>query len=181
MAHTTVENVATRVPVGDPVYNEIAQFLYEEAALLDADRFEQWLALLTEDVVYRAPIRQIRSRADGAGFSDEGFHFLESLETLRARIFRLVGTSSAWAEDPPSHCARVVTNILVDRTESADEFECADNLLISRHRFSDHAPDLIVAQRRELLRRTDDGWRLARRTILLNESVLTTPNLAIFL
>jgi hypothetical protein len=32
-----------------------------------------------------------------------------------------------------------------------------------------------------LLRRSGDGWQLARRTILVDDSVLRTQNLAIFL
>jgi 3-phenylpropionate/cinnamic acid dioxygenase small subunit len=181
MTTTAATTAATRVPVGDATYNEITQFLYEEAALLDHDRLQEWLELLTDDLDYRAPVRETRSRADGPGFSDRNFHFLEDRSSLMGRVFRLVGTSSAWAEDPPSRCRRLVTNVLVDRTGSPDEFEVSSGLLVVRHRFNDPAPDLIAAERQDLVRRTEQGWRLARRTILLNESLLSTPNLAVFL
>ncbi|WP_432198177.1 aromatic-ring-hydroxylating dioxygenase subunit beta [Streptomyces sp. bgisy027] len=177
----TATTAAVRVPVGDPVYNELTQFLYEEASLLDQGRLHEWLELLTEDLDYRAPVRQTVQRADGAGFSDRNYHFLEDRGSLTGRVYRLIGTSSAWAEDPPSRCRRMVTNLLVNRTDSPDEFACAHNLLVVRHRFNDSAPDVIAAERRDLLRRTEQGWRLARRTVLLNETLLSTPNLAIFL
>jgi Ring hydroxylating beta subunit len=41
--------------------------------------------------------------------------------------------------------------------------------------------DLLSVGREDLLRRTTDGWQLARRTILVDDSVLRTQNLAIFL
>jgi hypothetical protein len=40
---------------------------------------------------------------------------------------------------------------------------------------------VLSAGREDLLRRSADGWRLARRTILVDDSVLRTQNLAIFL
>ena len=39
------------------------QFLVEEAHLLDSLRFEAWLALLTEDIEYRMPVRVITEYA----------------------------------------------------------------------------------------------------------------------
>ena len=42
-------------------------------------------------------------------------------------------------------------------------------------------PAVLSAGREDLLRRTGDGWRLARRTILLDDSVVRSQNLAIFL
>jgi hypothetical protein len=37
---------------------EIEEFLYEEAELLDERRFGEWLGLLTEDLIYVMPIRR---------------------------------------------------------------------------------------------------------------------------
>src|SRR5262245_13053265 len=37
---------------------EIEEFLYAEAALLDERRFEEWLALLTDDIRYWMPMRR---------------------------------------------------------------------------------------------------------------------------
>ena len=37
---------------------EVEQFLYQEAALLDAREFDKWLKLLTDDIHYWMPIRR---------------------------------------------------------------------------------------------------------------------------
>ena len=38
--------------------HEVEQFLYHEARLLDERKFDDWLALLTDDVHYWMPIRR---------------------------------------------------------------------------------------------------------------------------
>ena len=48
------------VPIGSPVYNQILQFLYVEARLLDEIRLKEWGALLAQDLIYSAPLRETR-------------------------------------------------------------------------------------------------------------------------
>jgi len=43
---------------------EVEQFLYEEAALLDARRYRDWLALIADDVHYWMPIRRTVTISD---------------------------------------------------------------------------------------------------------------------
>jgi 3-phenylpropionate/cinnamic acid dioxygenase small subunit len=171
----------TRVSVADPVYDDVVRFLYAEASLLDHDQLQEWTGLLADDVVYRAPVRLTRHRREGAGFSDRSFHFNEDGMSLKGRVFRLVGTSSGWAEDPPSRCRRLVSNVVVERTSRAAEYAVTSYLLVVRHRFNDPAADVISAERKDVLRATEAGLRLASRTILLDDTTLSTPNLAIFL
>jgi hypothetical protein len=45
-----------RVPVGSPTYNQIAEFLYEEAWLLDEIRLAEWVARLDFDLRYTCPV-----------------------------------------------------------------------------------------------------------------------------
>ena len=54
-------------------------------------------------------------------------------------------------------------------------------MLLFRSRGDTRAPDLLSAGRTDLLRETGDGLRLARREITVDESVLRTQNLAVFL
>ena len=43
---------------------EVEQFLYTEAALLDAHRYEEWLDLFTDDTHYFMPLRRTRSKRE---------------------------------------------------------------------------------------------------------------------
>jgi hypothetical protein len=54
-------------------------------------------------------------------------------------------------------------------------------VLLYRSRGDVREAALISVGREDLLRRDGDGWQLARRTILVDDSVLRTQNLAIFL
>lgn len=170
------------VPVGSPDYNAVLQFLYEEAAFLDWGRYQSWVDLLADDILYTAPIRLTKSIGEREDSVDRTMmHFDENYTTLVARVGRLTKGRSAWAEDPPSRTRRAVTNLLVRPAEKAGEFEAFSYLMLSRNRFDAAQLDWVTAERRDLIRRTDKGLKLARREIIVDQSVLGTPNFAIFL
>ena len=167
------------LPYGDPAHLAAHQFLVEEAALLDAADYASWLNLLCEDIRYVMPVRVTTAR--GAGFdslADMG-HFDENLYALRKRVQRLA-TDHAWTEDPPSRTRHFVTNVRTFRHRTS-ELRVESSLLLFRSRGDTREPDLISAGRTDLLRETGDGLKLARREILVDESVLRTQNLAVFL
>jgi phthalate 3,4-dioxygenase subunit beta len=167
------------LPYGDLAHQAAHQFLVEEAVLLDAGDYARWLGLLCEDIRYVMPVRVTTAR--GAGFdslADMG-HFDEDMYALRMRVKRLA-TDHAWAEDPPSRTRHFVTNVRTFRPR-ADELYVESALLLFRSRGDTREADLISAGRADLLRETADGLRLARREITVDESVLRTQNLAVFL
>ncbi|WGM47291.1 Biphenyl 2,3-dioxygenase subunit beta [Brevundimonas sp. NIBR10] len=171
-----------RVPVGSPAYNQIAEFLYEEAWLLDEIRLKDWVARLDIDLRYTCPVRQTRSLAQNAqSIVRTVMHFDETYASIRGRVGRITDTKSAWAEDPPSRTRRLVTNILVESTEDPDEFEVKSYLLCSRSRFEETTLLMLSCVRNDLLRRHGASFKLARREIIVDQTVLGFPNLAIFL
>jgi 3-phenylpropionate/cinnamic acid dioxygenase small subunit len=173
---------ATALSADVGVFFTAQAFLFEEAERLDRRRFQAWLELLADDIVYQAPVRVTRERGPLAEVSDEMFHLDENLTTLRWRVERL-GTDFAWAEDPPSRTRHCVSNIRV-RSASADQIEVSSYLLLYRNRGSDASHDLLSGERQDVLRRTGrgfDGWQLARRQVILDQATLGTKNLAIFL
>jgi phthalate 3,4-dioxygenase subunit beta len=184
------------LPYSDPRHQDAHQFLVEEAALLDSADYEGWLGLLTEDVEYLMPVRVTTAR--GAGFDSLGdmAHFDENLYSLRKRVQRFA-TEHAWTEDPPSRTRHFVSNVRTfelaagaggagGRPPAGNPAAGADllvesALLLFRSRGDTREADLVSAGRSDLLRVTPDGLRLARREITVDESVLRTQNLAVFL
>ncbi len=167
------------LPYSDPVHQAAHQFLVEEAVLLDAADYAGWLDLLCEDIRYVMPVRVTTAR--GAGFdalADMG-HFDENLYALRKRVQRLA-TDHAWTEDPPSRTRHFVSNVRTFRHGEA-ELRVSSSLLLFRSRGDTRPPDLLSAGRADILREAGDGYRLARREIVVDESVLRTQNLAVFL
>ncbi|MEA3142137.1 MAG: hypothetical protein QOK23_4306 [Gammaproteobacteria bacterium] len=173
---------SNRVAVGSALYNRIVEYMYEEAALLDQLRLQEWAARLAPDLIYTAPLRETRPMdQQSASMVRTVQHFHDDWRSVMGRIMRLTGTKSAWAEDPPSRTRRLVTNVLVAKTAKPDEFSVTSYLLVTRSRFNSSEYDLISAERRDLLRQDGDSFKLARREIIVDQAVLGTPNLAIFL
>ena len=172
-----------RVPVGSEMYNRITEFLYDEARLLDETRLKEWTAMLATDLLYTAPMRQTRTLVDQAeSIVRTVQHYDDNYRSILGRIMRLTETKSAWAEDPPSRTRRLVTNVFVESTVNPDEFAVRSYLLVTRSRFNYDEFDLISGERHDLIRHMPDGqFKLARREIILDQAVLGTPNLAIFL
>jgi len=170
-----------RVPVGSPLYNHVVTFLYEEATLLDQIRLKEWSELLDTDLIYTVPLRQTRTASElKTTIVRSTQHYHDDYRSILGRILRLSG-KSAWAEDPPSRTRRLVTNIFVEETAKADEWVVTSYLLLTRSRFKDHHVDIISGERRDVLRRGENGLKLARREVILDQAVLGTPNLAVFL
>ena len=170
------------VAIGSPVYNQILQFLYVEARLLDETRLKEWGDTLAQDLIYTAPLRETRPVSQQAASVVRTMqHYHDDWRSVMGRIMRLTGTKSAWAEDPPSRTRRLVTNVLVEATDKPDEYSVRSYLLVTRSRFNFDEFDLISGERRDVLRVDGDSFKLARREILLDQAVLGTPNLAIFL
>jgi 3-phenylpropionate/cinnamic acid dioxygenase small subunit len=177
----TMTATSDRVHANDDVYVELHEFLDDEAALLDNDRLTEWLELLAEDLVYRAPVRVTKNRADGQGFSPTMAHFDDTYTSLARRVARATQSPNAWAVDPPSRVRRHVSNVRVYRTGKNDEYRVVSYVLAVRSHADQSAVGVISAERDDVLRRTDAGWRLSRRDIYLAQSTLGVPNLAFFL
>src|SRR5690242_21690595 len=125
------------------------------------------------------PVRVTTAR--GAGFDAlPGMgHFDEDMYALRKRVQRLA-TDHAWTEDPPSRTRHFVTNVRTFRHDE-NSLRVESALLLFRSRGDTREADLISAGRTDVLRETPGGLMLARREITVDEAVLRTQNLAIFL
>jgi 3-phenylpropionate/cinnamic acid dioxygenase small subunit len=165
---------------------ELAEFLYVEAELLDERHYDDWLALLTDDIRYWMPMRRnvkygdttrefTREREDISWF-DEG------KETLTRRV-RQIQTGIHWAEEPQSRIAHLVSNVqLLEATPSVNtprEVTTKCRFLVYRNRVETET-DFLVGKREDTLRRAGEGWQIARRKIILDQNVLMTKNLTFF-
>jgi phthalate 3,4-dioxygenase beta subunit len=170
---------ARPLPYADPAHLAAHQFLVEEAALLDAGDYDGWLGLLAEDIRYLMPVRVTTARGAGFDTLPDMSHFDEDMYALRKRVQRLA-TEHAWTEDPPSRTRHFVTNV---RTFADGEarWRVESALLLLRSRGDTREADLVSAGRSDVLREKGAGLRLARRLITVDESVLRTQNLAVFL
>lgn len=168
---------AQPVPVGSAEYNRALEWFYREAALLDHGDFMAWLALIAPDIRYEMPTRQSVYQKDGEGYTQDFGFFAENHSSLETRVKRLQ-TDQAWAEQPGSRTRHFVSNLLLEREENG-EFHARVSFLITRIR-SDLPYDFFTGERRDVLRPEGDGFQLAKRTVLLDQTVLKSYNLSIF-
>ncbi|MEI9964002.1 MAG: aromatic-ring-hydroxylating dioxygenase subunit beta [Caulobacteraceae bacterium] len=174
---TAIKEAIASVPVGSADYNAVLEWLYREARMLDTGRFEAWLALMAPDVVYEMPSRQSVLPKDGDGFRPEMGFFAENHASLASRVARLQ-TEQAWAEQPGSRSRHIVSNLLVDRLDG-ERLAATTSFVITRSR-ADLPYDVFTGERRDVLRRDGDSFKLVRRLVLLDQTVLKSHNLSIF-
>lgn len=163
--------------------DEYSRFLFTEADLLDSNRFSEWLTLLTSDIDYRVPLRLTRERGAGPEFSDRAFYLRENFGSLQTRARRLE-SEYAWAMNPPTRTRRLVTNIRMDELatgSNANEVAVRSNLAVYCYRGDTPVPVILTGERRDLLRRVGSEWKLARRLVLLDCTVLGLQALSTFL
>ena len=167
------------LPYGDPRHLAAHQFLVEEAHLLDTAQFEGWLELLDPSIRYRMPVRVTAVKAALESDVQTMDHFDEDLYSLRKRVERFQ-TDHAWTEDPQSRLRHHVSNV---RCFALDDgrLSVESAVLLYRSRGDRTPPSLLSAGRTDQLVTTPAGLRLAERHVTIDESVLRTQNLAIFL
>lgn len=196
IAPTAIPATAERDPSirGEPIghapedialWFRVQQFLTREAHLLDDNRFTDWLDLFSDDVTYWLPVTGNRVMPDldkaTHPFGDLA-HFEETKATLTARVRRL-RTGMAWAESPPSRTRHLVSNIEVARIVApagqVGELLVRSAFLLYRTHM-EYDEDIMGGCRTDVLRPGDDGFRIAHRSIRLDQSVLLAKNLAVF-
>lgn len=160
MAITTASSV-TRAQVED--------FLYAEAALLDAWRLDEWLALLTEDARYEVPSND-RPEADHRSTL---FTIADDIRRIRERVIRL-NDRNAHAEYPHSRTRRLISNVRIVGTDG-NELRVEANFVVYRFRRGERIRE-YVGQYRHTLRvadNTGDGaLKIARRMAVIDAAEL---------
>lgn len=176
----TLQRTGSSLSFDDPRHLTAHHWLVEEAYLLDAQAYQSWLDLLTDDVHYFMPVRV--TTALGADFDTAPgmAHFDENKYSLSRRVARFA-TEHAWTEDPPSRMRHHLSNVRTFATADSDHLIAESAVLLFRSRGDVREPAFLSVGREDLLRRVGDVWQLARRTILSDESVLRMQNLAVFL
>lgn len=180
MMQTLTAPAAAATGIAADVHIRISQFLGLEALLLDTRQLEEWLALLDDDIVYEIPMRLVTRKGASDEYPLNSFRARDDLAMLRKRVERSY-TNENWAEDPPSRTMRNVGSILVEAGDTSDVYLVHSALTVYRQRGLDRAFDWIPARRRDLIRVEEHACKLVRRTVILAETILQTPNLAIFL
>ena len=143
---------------------EAEAFLFNEAALLDEWRLDEWLALFTDNARYVVPVTDARE-----GDVCETLSIInDDMARLRARVERLK-SRHAHREFPWSRTRRLITNVRVSET-SQEEIRVTASFLVYRIR-SGHV-DPLIGRYDHILRHVEGQLKFAFRKATLDLEAL---------
>src|SRR5262245_31385497 len=134
------------------------EFLIHEAALLDARRFRDWMALFADDGTYWVP-----AVPDQLSPFDQASLFYDDRELMKTRVDRLEHPR-IHVQTPPSRTAHLVGNIVVEEADAANgEFVVASTVIMVEYR--DEAQRVFAGRQHHRLRRDGSGFRIAQKRV----------------
>jgi 3-phenylpropionate/cinnamic acid dioxygenase small subunit len=136
------------------------EILFEEAQLLDERRYDEWLALLTDDAIYWVPCN-----GEGLDPNREISLIYDDHARLCDRIGRL-GSGVAHAQSPPSKTCRLISNVQIEQ-RTDDEAGITSAFFLYELR---HSRQRIFAGRYHYRLRFESGrWKIAlKKAVLVN-------------
>jgi benzoate/toluate 1,2-dioxygenase subunit beta len=137
----------------------IEAFLFREARFADESRYDEWLALWTEDVAYWVPVN-----IDDYDPDEHVSIIYDNRERLQDRIARLK-SGGAWSQEPQSRMRRLISNVEIEPAERPDERVVVSNFVLGELRRGRDA--VYFAQQKLRLRHGSDGLRMAAKTVYL--------------
>ena len=157
-------NIAVNQGSAPTLRETVEEFLYQEAAMLDAWRLDEWLALFTADGRYLVPTTDL---PDGDPRKDLVF-IDDDMVRLRARVERLK-SRHGHREYPSSRTRRFISNIRI-REENGDLI-VTSSFLVYRFRLGESSP--YVGSYEHRLKRGDGELKIQRRKAVLDQEALS--------
>ena len=142
----------------------VEEFLYHEAALLDAWRLDEWLALFTADGRYLVPTTDL---PDGDPQKDLVF-IDDDMVRLRARVERLK-SRHGHREYPSSRTRRFISNIRINVEDGA--IVVTSSFLVYRFRMGESSP--YVGWYEHRLKQIDGELKIQHRKAVLDQEALS--------
>jgi p-cumate 2,3-dioxygenase beta subunit len=144
--------------------NEVEEFFYDEAALLDDWKLDEWLTGFVPGATMLVPTTD----AGGLGPGAAGYFVADDWDLLGARVKRLK-SRKAHAENPHSRTTRLVSNVRIIGREGST-LHVGANFVI--HRYRDGGSFHYVGRYEHELLVTNEGLKFTlRRATLTNEAM----------
>ncbi|HUC61741.1 MAG TPA: aromatic-ring-hydroxylating dioxygenase subunit beta [Alphaproteobacteria bacterium] len=159
-----MSSLRDHAPVDDPMTvgaerrHEIERFLFLEARLLDAGRFDEWLALFAPDAVYWVPSRP--GQTDPRAVASIVY---EDLPLLAMRVRRLTHPR-AHVLAPMPRTTHLVTNVDVTALEPARR-ECTVESAFLMSEFREESRRVFSGRYSHILRLADGGFKIASKRV----------------
>ena len=134
-------------------------FLYREARYADEKRYDEWLALWTEDAVYWVP-----ANADDRDPQRHLSIIYDRRERLQDRVDRLK-SGAAWAQEPRSRMRRIISNVEIEPPAENGDSVVRSNFVLGEIRRG--LQTAYFASQIHHLRPGADGLKMAYKKVML--------------
>ena len=160
--------MADPVPMA-AVQESVQAFLYREARLLDAQKWNDWLDLYCDDAVFWVPAVTMAGTHTTDPESSLNFIYIVGRTGLEARVFR-VASGGSLASNPLPRTRHLVTTVMIDG-DGPNEVRAFANVQTAA--FCEARGQQILNSSYEyVLRKHDGGFQIAQKKILLLEYVI---------
>ncbi len=158
------------------IRSEAEDLLYAEARALDERRFDDWLAMFAEDVVFWMPAWKDETTPTSDPDNELSLIYYEGKQNLADRVWRLKSGLSN-ASEIPARVAHIVGNVIVERADAKEA------VILSAFTAHHHDPrsdrtHVFFGHYRHVFRHEGAGWLIAAKTItLMNDCIPTVADL----
>lgn len=147
--------------IADVTRDEVEDFLFLEAELLDEWRLKEWLALFTLDACYYVPATDV---APNASPDTSLFYVADDRFRIEQRVERLL-KRTAHAEFPRSKTRHLVSNVRI-RSRTEDELDVGAAVIT--HRTKMGLTETYIGSYRNRLVLTPEGLRIREKRCILD-------------
>lgn len=143
---------------------EVENYLYKEARLLDEGRLQEWLALFTAEARYWIPCNR-----DDIDPMREVSIIFDDRQRMEERVWR-VESGLAYAQEPRSRIRHLITNVEVLPGETEDSAATSSNFVVYELRRGKQLA--YVGRCEHHLQKDEEGdWKIAYKKVeLLNNN-----------
>lgn len=140
----------------------VEQFLFRQSEILDDRRWDDWLALFTDDGRYWMPASEDQTHGDGVPNI-----FWEDMDLMKVRIGR-INHPRAWSQYPPNRTSHVVGNVIIE----SENPRTGDVVARSKFHVVEYRMDDVryfAGKYRHHLKKTGNGYKITlQRVDLVN-------------
>ncbi len=141
--------------------DEVEDFLYLEAEMLDEWRLREWLGLFTLDATYTVPATDVKPDASP---DTDLFYVADDRFRMEQRVERLL-KRTAHAEHPRSKTRHLVSNV---RIRTRTDTELLVGAAVITHRTKMGLTETYIGSYRNRLVMTEDGLRISEKRCVLD-------------
>jgi benzoate/toluate 1,2-dioxygenase beta subunit len=159
-------------PICETEFRALQEFVFTEARYADESRFDEWEALLTDDMRYHVPA------GDGTDPSPFAPAIINDNRSRLATRLRQLRTGTRLSQAPLSVMRRLIANLAATRA-GATEYEVQGNFVVYEYQTqSTNQLQVWPGQATWRIRVTPDGLRLCAKTVLLVHRSGPLPSLS---